>query len=121
MFRKKVLIIATILFAAITLTAANNNLMSKIPESFDKMKPEEVDQNVLRLGLIAELDAVNLYQQLAAATQNKEIKKLFLDIANEEKVHQGEFQTMLLKLDKELGKSLDQGKDEADKMMKELK
>lgn len=41
--------------------------------------------------MIAELDAVNLYEQLAAMTDDKNIKKVLFDIAKEEKTHVGEF------------------------------
>lgn len=46
---------------------------------------------MLRLGIIAELDAISLYEQLAAATEDKNIKKVFLDFAKEGKTHMGEF------------------------------
>lgn len=55
----------------------------------------------MRVGIIAELDAVNLYEQMAAMAQNENIRKILLDIAKEEKTHMGEFQTMLLRLDRE--------------------
>ena len=62
--------------------------------------------------MIAELDAVSLYEQLAAMTQNRGVKKVLLDIAKEEKTHLGEFQTMLLNLDAEQVKELEKGKKE---------
>ena len=62
--------------------------------------------------MIAELDAVNLYEQLAAYTQNKNLKKILMDIAKEEKTHVGEFQTLLLMEDKEQEKELEEGKKE---------
>lgn len=76
-------------------------MLSQIPVDFSKIKKEALDQEILRIGMIAELDAINLYEQLAALTSNKDIKKVFLDIAKEEKTHVGEFQTMLLRLDAE--------------------
>ncbi len=71
---------------------------------------------LLRVGMIAELDAVNLYEQLAAATDNDELKKVFLDIAKEEKTHFGEFQALLLKLDKEQVEELEKGKEEIEEL-----
>ena len=67
---------------------------------------------LLRVGMIAELDAVSLYEQLAAATDNENLKKVFLNIAKEEKTHFGEFQALLLKLDKEQVEELEKGKEE---------
>ena len=76
-------------------------MLSQIPVDFGKIKKEDLDKEILRIGIIAELDAINLYEQLAALATNKDIKKVFLDIAKEEKTHVGEFQTMLLRLDAE--------------------
>ena len=71
---------------------------------------------LLRVGMIAELDAVNLYEQLAAATDNDDLKRVFLDIAKEEKTHFGEFQALLLKLDKEQVEELEKGKEEIEEL-----
>jgi rubrerythrin len=65
--------------------------------------------------MIAELDAVNLYEQMAAMTENKNIKKILMDIAKEEKTHMGEFQALLLKDDDEQAKELVEGKKEVEK------
>ena len=72
----------------------------------------KTDKEILRLGIIAELDAINLYEQLATKTKNNNVKKVLLDIAKEEKTHVGEFQSLLLKLDKEYFKELKQGEKE---------
>lgn len=47
--------------------------------------------------MTAELDAISLYEQLAALTKDRQIKKTLLDIAKEEKTHVGEFEALLLK------------------------
>lgn len=72
----------------------------------------KTDKQILRLGIIAELDAVSLYEQLATKTKNNHIKKVLLDVAKEEKTHVGEFQALLLKLDKEQVKELKEGEKE---------
>jgi rubrerythrin len=82
------------------------------------MKKEELDKEILRAGIIAELDAVNLYEQMAAVAGNNKIKKILSDIAKEEKTHMGEFQTLLLQLDKEQEKELEEGKKEVAKLLK---
>jgi len=64
-------------------------MLSNIPINLDKVRKEEIDKEILRVGIIAELDAVNLYEQLAAMTTNNHIKMLLLDIAKEEKTHVG--------------------------------
>jgi len=94
-------------------------MLSSIPVDLSKVKKENIDKEILRLGMIAELDAVNLYEQLAAYTSNTDIKKVILDIAREEKTHIGEFQTLLLMLDKQQVKELEEGKKEVAKELKE--
>ena len=91
-------------------------MLSKIPTNLEKVKKEELDKEILRAGIIAELDAVNLYEQMAAMTENKNIKKILLDIAKEEKTHVGEFQALLLKEDKEQVKELEEGKKEVEEL-----
>jgi len=92
-------------------------MLSNIPINLDKVKNEEIDKEILRVGIIAELDAVNLYEQLAAITSNNNIKMLFLDIAKEEKTHVGEFQTLLLTLDKQQAQELEKGKKEVEELL----
>jgi rubrerythrin len=70
-------------------------MLSTIPANLEKIKKEDLDNEILRVGIIAELDAINLYEQMAAMTGNEHIKKTLLDIAKEEKTHMGEFQTLL--------------------------
>lgn len=87
-------------------------MLSKIPIDLDKIKKGDIDNEILRVGMIAELDAINLYEQMAALTTNKNIRKILLDIAKEEKTHVGEFQALLLKKDKEQVKELEEGRKE---------
>ncbi len=89
-------------------------MLASNPIDLEKLDPKEVDREILRLGMIAELDAVNLYEQLAAKTENSDLKKILLDIAKEEKTHVGEFQALLLNLDAEQKKELEKGKEEVE-------
>jgi rubrerythrin len=94
------------------------NMLSQIPINLEKIKKGNLDQEILRVGMIAELDAINLYQQLADMTENANIKKILLDIAKEEKTHVGEFQALLLKQDEEQERELEEGKKEVDELTK---
>ncbi len=87
-------------------------MLSQIPIDLEKVDKKNIDQEILRVGMIAELDAVNLYEQMAAMAQDNNIKKMLLDIAKEEKTHVGEFQALLLNRDKEQVKELEAGKKE---------
>jgi rubrerythrin len=91
-------------------------MLSQLPLDLNKVPEKEIDKEILRLGMIAELDAVSLYEQLAAKTKNKDIKKVLMDIAKEEKTHTGEFQTLLLRLDKEQAVENQKGKEEVEKL-----
>ncbi len=92
-------------------------MLSKIPIDLGKTGPKDVDKEILRAAIIAELDAVNLYEQMAAATKDKHIKAVLMDVAKEEKTHVGEFQAMLLRLDKQQVKELEKGKKEVDEII----
>jgi rubrerythrin len=91
-------------------------LLSRIPMNLEKISKENLDKEILRAGIIAELDAINLYEQMAAMTENENIKRILLDIAKEEKTHFGEFQALLLMSDKEQEKELEEGKKEVDEL-----
>jgi len=91
-------------------------MLSKIPIILESIGKEDTDKEILRTGVIAELDAINLYEQMAAMTKNNDIKKILLDIAKEEKTHVGEFLTLLLKKDGEQAVELEQGKKEVEEL-----
>jgi len=92
-------------------------MLSRIPINLEKIKAEDIDKEILRVGIIAELDAINLYEQMAALTKKEHIKTILLDIAKEEKAHVGEFQTLLLMEDKEQEKELKEGKKEVEELV----
>ena len=95
-----------------TKTEVKKGVLSQIPIKIDKVEKKLLDCEILRAAIIAELDAVNLYEQLAAAITNENIRKVLLEIAREEKTHVGEFQTLLLREDKEQVKELEKGEKE---------
>ena len=91
-------------------------MLSKIPIDLAKIKPDDLDKEILRAAIIAEFDAINLYEQMAALTENKHLKTILLDIAREEKTHVGEFQALLLMNDGEQEKELAEGKEEVEEL-----
>jgi len=92
-------------------------MLSQIPIQLEKVSKKYLDREILRVAMIAELDAISLYEQLAAVTNNEDIKKILLDVAKEEKTHVGEFQTLLLKEDKEQVEELEKGKEEVEEII----
>ncbi len=92
-------------------------MMSKIPGDLRKLGREVLDAEIARIGVIAELDAINLYEQLAAMTRNGQLRKVLLDIAKEEKTHVGEFLEMLRREDAEQVRELLEGKKEIEEIL----
>jgi rubrerythrin len=89
-------------------------MLSQMPVNLAKVGKKWTDMEILRVGIIAELDAISLYEQLAATTENEDMKKVLLDIAREEKTHMGEFQALLLKVDKQQLEELKNGAKEVE-------
>ena len=72
----------------------------------------DTEKQMVRTAIIAEMDAINLYEQLSNKSKNKKVKKTFLEIAREEKVHVGEFEALIEMLDKEHEPAEEEGKKE---------
>ncbi len=75
----------------------------------------------LRLSLSAEEEAVHLYDALADATDNELASVVLRDIADEERVHKGEFQRLLNLLLKDEENLMNQGAEEVDEIAEKLK
>ncbi len=82
----------------------------------EKFTKEEIKM-AIRNDIAAEIDAINFYLTQASLIDDGHVKRVLLDIAMEEKIHLGEFLTLLKELDKEQGKAIEKGEDE----VKELK
>jgi rubrerythrin len=91
--------------------------LGKIPIDLSKIKQDNIDKQILRSGILAELDAINLYEQMADMTDNKELKQILLEVAKEEKEHVGEFQTLLLDMDKQQVEEMEEGKEEVEELL----
>ena len=91
-------------------------MLSLAPLDLSKLDKGGTDREILRLGIIAELDAISLYEQLAAKAGNAKIRAVLAEIAREEKTHVGEFQALLLELDKEQAGELVKGKKEVEEL-----
>lgn len=91
-------------------------MFSKVPIDMDEIKEEDLDRELLRVSIMAELDAISLYEQMANMTDDEDLKVVLLDVAQEEKTHMGEFQTMLLRKDEEQAEELKKGKKEVEEL-----
>ncbi|CAB49336.1 ferritin family protein [Pyrococcus abyssi] len=79
-------------------------MLAEKPYLLSREKPlskKEIAQ-ALRWAIEAELDAISFYEQLAELIEDERIRKVFYDVANEEKEHVGEFLAVLLEVDEEL-------------------
>jgi len=91
-------------------------MMSQIPIRMNNIPLKESDQQVLRASMIAELDAASLYDQMAASSSHPNVRKILKSIAEEEKVHFGEFLSQLNIEDGESAKAIAKGDIEARKL-----
>lgn len=89
-------------------------MLSKIPIDIKNVAAEDINKEILRFAIIAELDAISFYEQMASMTENYEVKQVLLDIAKEEKTHVGEFQSLLMKEDGQQEVELEMGKKEVE-------
>ncbi|MBC7227984.1 MAG: manganese catalase family protein [Thermoflexales bacterium] len=94
-----------------------NPFSGKVPER--KLTLEELIR-AIRLNIAAEHEAVHLYMAHADATDHPLAKKVLTDIANEERVHIGEFERLLEILTGDEAKWMAEGRAEVDEMAAEL-
>lgn len=75
----------------------------------DRMLTKQELVRAIRMMIAAEYEAIQLYQQLAESTDIKLAQDVLIDIADEEKVHAGEFLRLLRELDPEEEKFYQEG------------
>ncbi len=75
----------------------------------------------VRFMVAAEYEAVQLYMQLAESTDDKLAKEVLIDIADEERVHAGEFLRLLKHLAPDEEKFYAEGTEEVEEMIEKLK
>lgn len=99
-----------------------------MPEFGSPFSGMKADRNVTKSELIrairfmvaAEFEAVQLYMQLAESTDDKLAKEVLIDIADEERVHAGEFLKLLKHLAPDEEKFYEEGAEEVDEMIEKL-
>lgn len=80
----------------------------------DRMLTHAELVRAIRFMVAAEYEAIQLYQQLAESTDNDLAQKVLIDIANEERVHAGEFLRLLHELDPEETRFYQEGAQEVE-------
>jgi len=94
-----------------------NPFSGKVPDR--KLTMEELIR-AIRLDISAEQEAVHLYMAHAEATDNPLARKVFIDIADEERVHIGEFARLISILTGDEDTHLAKGAMEVDEMALEF-
>ena len=84
-----------------------------------KVTKEELIR-AIRFMVAAEYEAVQLYMQLAESTDDKLAKEVLVDIADEERVHAGEFLRLLHHLAPDEEKFYAEGAEEVEEMIEKL-
>ena len=74
----------------------------------------------IRFLIAAEYEAIQLYMQLAESTDNKLVQEVLKDVADEERVHAGEFLRLLYHLAPDEERFYKGGFEEVEKEFKEL-
>jgi rubrerythrin len=75
----------------------------------------------IRFMIAAEYEAVQLYMQLAESTDNELAVNVLQEIADEERVHAGEFLKLLTELAPDEKKFYEEGAEEVQEMIDKLK
>jgi len=75
----------------------------------------------IRFLIAGEYEATQMYMQLAECTDNELAIKVLTDIANEERVHVGEFLRLLKELAPDEEKFYAKGAEEVDNVIKKMK
>ena len=94
-----------------------NPFSGKVPDRKLTM-PELI--RAIRLNIAAELEAIHLYMAHAEATDHPLAKAVLIDIANEERVHAGEFARLLQILTGDEDTYLQEGAGEVNEMAQKL-
>ena len=87
----------------------------------DRKITEEELTRAIRFMIAAEYEAIQLYMQLAGSTDNKLAQEVLKDIADEERVHAGEFLRLLKQLAPDEQKFYDEGAEEVQREIDKIK
>lgn len=85
-----------------------------------KLTDEELIRSI-RFMIAAEYEAIQLYMQLVESTDNKLAIEVLKDIADEERVHAGEFLRLLKELSPDEEKFYAEGAEEVEEEIEKLK
>ena len=82
----------------------------------DRVLTDTETLRALRFSIAAEFEAIQVYEQLAESIENEDVVKVLMEIADDERVHVGELQKVLLDLSPEEAAKYNEGADEAEEL-----
>ena len=80
------------------------------------VRPSVKDAHIIRKCIIEEMEAINDYIERAGECENDVVRKVLLDIAEEERVHFGEFEMLLEAVDPLHEPAEEEGEEEMGEM-----
>jgi rubrerythrin len=86
-------------------------------QDIDKKLSKDELVRAIKFMLAAELEATQMYDQVADATTDKTAEKIIRDISDEERVHAGEFFKLLTTVDPKEAELFQKGEQEAEEKM----
>ena len=98
--------------------------MANIPDPFpgkvpgDPLTRQEV-VNAARLAIIAEQEAIALYDKIAEMVPDPAVKQLMKDLSDEEQVHVGELLKLVGKMDPDDPMKIEEGESEAEEKIRD--
>lgn len=105
---------------AIAIAASESGMSKAIDNAFwadiigKRLFTKKESIQAVRDMIVAEYDAIQLYERIAESMVDGSIKEVILDIRDEEKVHIGEFQKLLNVLEPTEDEKYEEGQDEAE-------
>lgn len=92
-------------------------MLSKIPADIKSVPEGDIDKEIIRAAIVAEIDAINLCEQIANLTKNTYINPVLTDVAKEKKTRIGEFQAFSLQFDPQHKKEVEAGARDAEEAL----
>jgi rubrerythrin len=81
------------------------------------VRPSTKDSKLIRESIMEEMQAINDYIERAENCENDVVRKIFLDIAEEERIHFGEFEMLLEAVDPLHEPAEEEGEEEMEEML----
>ena len=92
----------------------NDYVIKKIGQT--AVKPSVHDTKMIRKSMQEELEAISDYTKRANKAENEALKTMFLDIAQEERVHFEEFEEILEAIDPNYEESEEEAEEEIEEL-----